>query len=73
MSVFDYFRPVKTLNAGDVRRFMDSHTPGEYNLIDVRQPREYEDSHLPGAMLIPLGELQNRLDQLDPAKPTITY
>ena len=73
MSVFDYLKPVKTLNAGEVRRFLDSCNPGDYNLIDVRQPREYERSHLPGAMLIPVGELQDHLQELDRNKPTITY
>ncbi|MCJ7705569.1 MAG: hypothetical protein MUO28_08535 [Desulfobacterales bacterium] len=45
----------------------------EYNLVDVRQLQEYEQGHLPGAQLIPVGELQNRLADLDPNKPTIVY
>jgi rhodanese-related sulfurtransferase len=34
------------------------------NLIDVRQPNEYAEDNL-GGTLIPLGELQYRLDELD--------
>lgn len=34
------------------------------HLIDVRQPNEYADDNL-GGMLIPLGELPYRLDDLD--------
>ncbi|MBD2751527.1 rhodanese-like domain-containing protein [Spirosoma validum] len=34
------------------------------NLIDVREPNEYEADNI-GATLIPLGELQYRLDELD--------
>ncbi len=45
----------------------------KYNLVDVRQPQEYERGHLPGAKLIPVGELENRLKELDPTKPTIAY
>jgi rhodanese-related sulfurtransferase len=45
----------------------------EYNLLDVRQPKEYEGGHLPGAKLIPLGELKDRLSEVDPNKPTIVY
>ena len=34
------------------------------NLIDVREPHEYAEDNL-GGELIPLGELQYRLDELD--------
>lgn len=34
-------------------------------LIDVREPWEYEEGHIPGAQLIPLGLLQAHFDQLD--------
>ncbi len=73
MGITDYFKPVETLSAGDVREFLKKHGPEEYNLLDVRQPREYERSHIPGARLIPMAELPERLRELDPAKPTITY
>lgn len=33
-------------------------------MLDVRQPEEWETGHLPGATLIPLGELPNRLDEI---------
>ncbi len=33
-------------------------------LLDVRQPEEYREGHIPGATLIPLGELQQRLQEL---------
>ncbi|MBW2201919.1 MAG: rhodanese-like domain-containing protein [Deltaproteobacteria bacterium] len=39
----------------------------------ARQPGEYENDHIPGAKLIPLTELPNRLGELDPEKPVITY
>ncbi len=34
-------------------------------LIDVREPWEYEDAHIPGAKNIPLGELVERADELE--------
>ena len=52
---------------------MKGKTPDQYNLVDVRQPKEYERGHLPGAKLIPLGELKDRLSEVDPNKPTIIY
>ncbi len=73
MGVLDYFRPVSTLPAEKVRSFLNEKKPGEYNLVDVRQLQEYEGGHLPGAKLIPIGELESRLQELDPTKPTIAY
>ena len=73
MRVIDYFKPVETMTAEEVRKFIQGRDPREYNLIDVRQPGEYEQRHIPGARLIPLGELPNRVTELDPGKPTIAY
>jgi molybdopterin/thiamine biosynthesis adenylyltransferase/rhodanese-related sulfurtransferase len=49
-------------------------TPAEFEkvrsgvtLIDVREPHEYEISHIEGSTLIPLGELMTRLNELDSA------
>ena len=38
----------------------------DYILIDVRQPEEYEEGHIPGSKLIPLGELPAAASSLDP-------
>ena len=73
MSILDYFKPVSTWPAEKIRQFMKEKNPDQYNLVDVRQPKEYERGHLPGAELIPLGELKNRLSEFDPNKPTIVY
>lgn len=32
-------------------------------LFDVRQPDEYEEAHAPGARLVPLAEVPERLDE----------
>jgi len=59
--------------AEKVRQFLNDRNRESYNLIDVRQPKEYEEEHLPGARLIPLVDLPKRLSELDPGKPTIVY
>ena len=33
-------------------------------LVDVRDPDEFEDGHIPGAINLPLNEIRNRLDEL---------
>jgi rhodanese-related sulfurtransferase len=73
VSILDYFKPVSTWPAEKIRQLTKEKSPDEYNLIDVRQPKEYERGHLPGAKLIPLGELKDRLSEIDPNKPTIVY
>jgi rhodanese-related sulfurtransferase len=73
MGIVDYFRQAKTMTAEEVREFLKNKNSDEYNLIDVRQPKEYERGHLPGARLIPVGELRDHIGEIDPDKPTITY
>jgi sulfur-carrier protein adenylyltransferase/sulfurtransferase len=73
LGFFDYFKPVSTWTAEEVRAFLRDRSAESYNLIDVRQPGEYESGHLPGARLIPMAELAARLGDLDRSKPTITY
>lgn len=67
------FGPVKALEPDQVKDYILQHPEGTYALIDVRQPGEYEAEHIPGAQLIPLPDLANSLNKLDPEKPTIVY
>ncbi len=73
MAITDYFKAIKSITAEEVREFLKGKNPDDYNLVDVRQVSEYEDSHIPGSQLIPLGELKERTAELDPDKPTIAY
>jgi len=73
MGVLDFFRRVSEWKVQKVRDFLENEKPEDYNLLDVRQPDEYKESHLPGAKLIPIGELPERIQELDPKKPTIAY
>lgn len=43
--------------------------------LDVREPKEFTDGKLPGALHIPLSQLKNRLGELEKLKerPIITY
>ncbi len=38
-------------------------------VVDVREPWEYRQGHVPGAILIPLGQLSSRVNELDPERP----
>ncbi|HEV7700262.1 MAG TPA: rhodanese-like domain-containing protein [Pyrinomonadaceae bacterium] len=45
----------------------------DIQLIDVRQPDEYAFASIPGAKLIPLGEIMSRLSELDPDREAIIH
>lgn len=67
------FQPVESMDADQFKSFSRDRKEGSYTLLDVRQPREYEESHIPGATLVPLPDLPNGLSSLDPDKPTVVY
>ena len=73
MSITDYFRSPPTMSAEDIRKMLKKKDPEDFNLLDVRQPGEYEKGHLPGSTLVPVAKLDSYLETLDRDKPTITY
>jgi len=42
-------------------------------VLDVREPDEWAQAHIPGATLIPLGELQARVNELPKDQPVLVY
>jgi len=42
-------------------------------IVDVRNPGEAAAGMIPGAVNIPVGQLPDRIGELDPAKPTVVY
>jgi len=49
----------------------DLYDSGEITVIDVREAWEYEAGHIPGAALIPLGELAERVDEVPRDRPVV--
>ena len=47
---------------------------GQKTCVDVRTPEEYAGGHVPGAINIPLDQVQNRLDEFkEMPKPIVAY
>ena len=44
---------------------------GSAQLVDVREPREWENARIPGTTHIPLGDLVQRRNELDPTRPVV--
>ena len=55
----------------ELKRKMDAGEP--FELIDVREPFEYEIARIDGATLIPLGEIFERLDELSGEQPIVVH
>jgi len=53
--------------------YIDTHQESEYLLVDVRQPEEYLDEHIPGAKLIPLGKIDSKINELPLDRDIIFY
>jgi adenylyltransferase/sulfurtransferase len=47
--------------------------PQVVQILDVREAWEHERAHLPGSLLIPLGELVERVGELDTSRPLAAY
>ncbi len=68
-----FFTPVKSINTDEGHRLIEKNPSDELTILDIRQPGEYEAQHIPGAKLIPLPDLNERIAEVDPNKTTIVY
>jgi adenylyltransferase/sulfurtransferase len=55
-----------------VEEFMQLQAAQDVFLLDVREPHEYEQANM-GGYLIPLGELADRINEIDTAKPIVVH
>lgn len=61
------------ISPNELNNLREERAEGDYALVDVRQPGEYQAGHIPGAMLLPLGELEDTLDSLPKDKDVVFY
>ena len=57
-------KPIETITAVDLKARLDRGD--KIQLIDIREPHERAIVKFPGAIVMPLGQLQRRKDELDP-------
>jgi len=62
---------IPEMSPHELKRRMDAGEP--FELIDVREPFEYEIARIDGATLIPLGEITDRLDELSDEQPIVVH
>src|SRR5215213_10981301 len=45
----------------------------DIQIIDVREPNEYEIARIPNSRHIPLGQVLNRVSEIDPSRETVVH
>lgn len=60
---------MQEITATELKRRMDAGD--DVQIIDVRQPDEYAFAKIKGAKLIPLGEIAQRMDEIDAGKEVV--
>ncbi|MBV9656843.1 MAG: molybdopterin-synthase adenylyltransferase MoeB [Verrucomicrobia bacterium] len=64
--------PVPEIGVAELKRRLDTGSH-DFLLLDVREPYEYDIARIPGAKLIPLGELPSRMSELDSAQEILIH
>lgn len=60
---------VQDIQPDELHALLQSANGDRPLVVDVREPWEYEQGRIPGALLMPLGELGQSIDELDPEQP----
>jgi adenylyltransferase/sulfurtransferase len=62
---------LEEITATELKRRLDSGD--DIQIIDVREPHEYEIARIPGTTLIPLGQVVVRMDEIDHSRETVCH
>lgn len=70
-AVVDQTTPLILAEEVDVHTVASVMDRDDVYLLDVREPWEYEEAHIPGVTLLPMGEVPDNLDQIPTDKHVI--
>ncbi len=68
-----YFEGDEALDVLSSQELLEQLRAGTVTLLDVRPPEEYEHGHLPGAINIPVDELEARFQELPEDQQIVAY
>lgn len=71
VSLYNYFQQKRILKTLTEEEFRAGYRKAQ--LIDVREPREFEGGHIVGARNIPSTQLKMRMKEIRPDKPVYLY
>ncbi|SDN07247.1 Rhodanese-related sulfurtransferase [Sediminibacillus halophilus] len=69
--IYRYFKQRKILKTLSEEEFRQGYRKAQ--LIDVREPKEFDGGHILGARNIPLSQMRNRLTELRKDQPIYMY
>ena len=69
----DYLKVKDSLEPVPAKELLRRAKEGLVTVLDVRPPEEYAAGHLPGAINIPMEELERHLDELNPSQEIVAY
>lgn len=72
-TVQDYFAAPDALEPIEAEELLDRVRADDVVVLDVRPEDEYASAHIPGALSIPVGELERRLSELPAGKEIVAY
>ena len=64
---------INDISVDEVYEIISSGRSKDYIILDLRTPEEFSEGYIEGALLIPVSELEGRLNELSKDKPIITY
>ncbi|HET7197759.1 MAG TPA: rhodanese-like domain-containing protein [Burkholderiales bacterium] len=62
---------MKSISATQLAAWLADAGRDKPQLVDVREPWEYERARIPGAQLLPMREVPSRLEEIDPEKDVV--
>lgn len=62
---------MQEITASELKRLLDED--GNVQIVDVREPHEYEIARIPNTKLIPLGQVVDRISEIDPSRETVVH
>ena len=62
---------MEEITATELKRRLDNGE--DIQIIDVREPDEYAFARIPDSVHIPLGQILNRMSEIDPARETVVH
>jgi rhodanese-related sulfurtransferase len=71
--VKSYLTQIDELEPVPAKELLDRARKGLVTVLDVRPPEEFAAGHLPGAVNIPVRELEKRLKELPKSKEVVAY
>jgi rhodanese-related sulfurtransferase len=71
VAVADETAPLDLAEEVDVHTVASVKDRDDVFLLDVREPWEYEEAHIPGVTLLPMGDVAANLDQIPTEKQVI--